>query len=464
MRPRRTILAMFALGVALAIPAGAAEQQRRDVRLVIHPAAEPRPALKYQLLPPLLERRSGNAALHYCKWPHERTAMLGDTKLWMNIVKWIDTPLDELRNEKQVPDWLAAGDSSLFQILQRGARCESVDWDLPIREQEFWSILLPDVQSMRAAARLLAVRARLQIVAGKKEEALATLRVGYALGRHVGQGQTLVQGLVGVTIVGMMNRQLEDLIQQPGVPNLYWALASFPRPAVDFRLAFEAEAASLDLSYPALRELDRRPINAEECSRILDRILKGIAWTTAEEKLFDPSLIAKRIAEGAPRARKALRDWGRAEDEVRAMPDNQAVLLYTLRVYEEQRDSLFKWFALPYPQAQAGLEKADAALRSTQEIIPLAGTMLPAVSRVKVAESRIDRDLNALQVVEAIRLFGAARGRLPETLAEITEVPVPADTLRGQPFIYQRRGAEAVLESPSPQTAQLTYRIQLAKP
>ena len=49
---------------------------------MLYPAREPRPALKYQLLPPLLERRPGNAALHYLKVPHEQTHLFADAAFW----------------------------------------------------------------------------------------------------------------------------------------------------------------------------------------------------------------------------------------------------------------------------------------------------------------------------------------------------------------------------------------------
>ena len=36
-------------------------------KLVVSPAGEPRPALKYPLLPPLLDRQPGNAAIMYTR-------------------------------------------------------------------------------------------------------------------------------------------------------------------------------------------------------------------------------------------------------------------------------------------------------------------------------------------------------------------------------------------------------------
>ena len=71
------------------------------IQIVLHPAGEPRPALKYRLLPPFLDRRPGNAAVNYLKVPHEHTALYSDGEFWTTICKWIEMPLPELRDEKE---------------------------------------------------------------------------------------------------------------------------------------------------------------------------------------------------------------------------------------------------------------------------------------------------------------------------------------------------------------------------
>jgi hypothetical protein len=76
----------------------------------------------------------------------------------------------------------------------------------------------------------------------------------------------------------------------------------------------------------------------------------------------------------------------------------------------------------------------------------------PAHERVRVLEKRFDRDIKALQCLEAIRLYGAAHHRdLPETLNQITRWTVPHDPVTEQPFVYALSGDTAILESPAPQ-------------
>ena len=114
------------------------------------------------------------------------------------------------------------------------------------------------------------------------------------------------------------------------------------------------------------------------------------------------------------------------------MPVCQAVLIAALRQYEEIQDEMFKWMYLPYPEAIAGMKKADAKMRelfrSGQEIIPLASLLLPAISAAKVPKPDRSGTSPSSAIFEAIRLYAAAHdGQLPEKLSDITDVPVPLD-------------------------------------
>ncbi len=104
--------------------------------------------------------------------------------------------------------------------------------------------------------------------------------------------------------------------------------------------------------------------------------------------------------------------------------------------------------SLPNPFVQ--IEKA---IETERKAAGLAGALIAdqpdaGQERCRVIVKRFDRDLAALQCVEAIRSYAATHGRqLPKTLAEITEVSVPTDPLHDAPFQYAVTGSTAVLES-----------------
>ncbi len=265
----------------------------------------------------------------------------------------------------------------------------------------------------------------------------------------------------------MMSKQVETLIQQADAPNLYWALMSLPRPLVDFRSGYDGEFASVYLSYPELRDLDKKDRSPDEWRRLLHKMLVDFA------KYFgggDPTLLylggVGSMLEGYPRAKSFLIAQGRSAAEVEAMPVAQVVLLYTMQTYDELRDDMYKWFSLPYPEARAGLVQAESQLKKSvgdgREILPIAGMLLPAVRSCKEAETRMSQQIAALEVLSALRLYAAAHdGKLPESLKDITEVPVPLDPFRDESFIYVRDGDRARFESPFPTSNPLKYEIQI---
>jgi hypothetical protein len=70
----------------------------------------------------------------------------------------------------------------------------------------------------------------------------------------------------------------------------------------------------------------------------------------------------------------------------------------------------------------------------------------PAHERVRMVAKKLDSNLNALQCIEAIRLYAAKHeGQLPDKLSDIAEVKVPDDPLTGGAFEYRRTAAGAVL-------------------
>lgn len=421
-------------------------------RLTLHPAAEPRPALKYALLPGLLDRRPGNAAVLYNKLGLEFRGGAEFAEEINKVVQWSEDarPLDEFPREEAravVARW-----RQVLDDLEYASRREQCDWELPFRERNPITMQLNDVQECRGYARLLRLQARLQIAEGDFEGAIATLRTGYALARHVACGQTFIHALIGMAIAGHMNGELEELISQPAAPNLYWALASLPRPFVDLRVSTEEEYNMVYLMYPELRNIGSQRHPAEYWSRLLDKLAADVAeWNDEAWKGYSKLTLAARTAQRYPEAKRRLIESGRSPEEVAAMPVAQVVLLYTMQNYDASRDEAFKWLALPYPEAAAGFDKFQALASATgeQEIIPLFSVLAPATGAVARAAARSERSIAMLRTIEALRIYAAAHGgQGPKRLEDVAEVPIPSDPVSGRPFVYRAEGEKAVLEAP----------------
>ena len=76
--------------------APAKEDETPVTRLVVRPALPPRAALKYRLLPPLLDRRPGNAAVMYNK-----IGLTAAGKDWdetqEKLSEWLELPIGSRR-------------------------------------------------------------------------------------------------------------------------------------------------------------------------------------------------------------------------------------------------------------------------------------------------------------------------------------------------------------------------------
>jgi hypothetical protein len=80
-----------------------------------------------------------------------------------------------------------------------------------------------------------------------------------------------------------------------------------------------------------------------------------------------------------------------------------------------------------------------------------------------MAIERNDRQVATLRVIEAIRMYAATHdGQLPNTLSDITEVPVPDDPVTGLPFEYKLENSKARLSGPTFRDVALNYEITMA--
>ncbi|MBI2825616.1 MAG: hypothetical protein HYX69_13110 [Planctomycetia bacterium] len=414
---------------------------------------EPSPALKYRLLPSFLELRPGNAAVVYTKITGGLE--FRNSKEWGDIDEkisdWMSAPLDQIPREEA----RKALDHYSYHLDQvaAAARMETCDWQLPIRDERPWAIRLPEVQSARTIARAVALRARLEIAEGKYDDALRTLQTGFALGRHVAQGRTLINGLVGVAICAIMFEQVETLIRQPDAPNLYWAIMAMPRPLIDLRPGYDAEMHFVDFAFPKLQDPAAARFSAEEWREMLDKIGNILAELGEPpgrpDALVGPALAVKVY----PQAKARLIASGRPADEVERMPVAQVVVLSIMEDYRRVHDEVFKWMFVPFWQRQPGEEAAEEAIRHARdnmEGFPLI-EVLPAARAASMAQARIERRVAALAAVEAIRIYAAGHGgKVPARLTDITEAPVMIDPVTGQPFGYSAVERTATITAPAP--------------
>lgn len=165
-------------------------------------------------------------------------------------------------------------------------------------------------------------------------------------------------------------------------------------------------------------------------------------------------------------AREQIVQMGLNVDLVKTWSPLHVVLIDDVMHYEHYRDELGKLMNLPYWQAKPGMEEALALINQNLKKWPTLA-LVPAVEKVKRAQTRTDQRLAYLQIMEGIRLHALKNGgSLPATLAEI-KLPLPLDPATGKPFEYSVDKGVATLhgENLYPGTAALNryYEIRLNK-
>jgi hypothetical protein len=441
-----------ALGALPLCPAvhGAEKTNDKSVEvrtLSLVPAAEPVPAMSYRLLPRYLDQKSGNAALLY----YSAAALCPDGEpedIHEKIGDWRKLPVEQL-DRKEVDEALSSF-SNCFHLIKLAAQRSYCQWEMPL--EDGYAMQLPHLSTFRRMIMAMQLQIRLKIADKQTDQALEMLQHGLYMGRGIAQGPTVIQDLVGVAITALLLKEVEGLIQMPDSPNLYWALTALPDPMIDMRSSLEYEREILFVEFPQLRNLESEVLSPAQASDFMKKIqtFGGGMGDLPFKGLLPVGWVMMHYSD----AKEYLARKGYSQERIEALPAAQAVLIYQKQEYLEILDSLFKWFELPYSQAQPHLKKGEQRLNdhlSTKGIkANLFCTLLPALSRITFLQARLDRNIALLRTVEAIRMFAAGHsGQLPGSLAEITAVPIPADPMTGKDFIYRRIDARnARLEAP----------------
>jgi len=452
----------------------------KRIVLTVSPASEPQPALRYPLLPTNLEQTPGNGAAFYYRGL-VMFSMHADDRRRAELEKisdWLECPLRDIPVEEAKK--LLRGFTNAFREIERGAFCETCDWGHRLRDlrgPETVAFILEDFSQARILARALACQARVQIAEGKTQEALRTLRIGLQFSRDLAREPLLITGLIASVSASTMLTVLEDFVQLPDAPNLYWSLANLPQPFIDIRPAMDFE---MDMPYRLIPELK----DAESSKRTPE---EWNAWMHASFEELMPLLandinveiaatrfaLSWKILEGFPRAKQALIASGLPAERVERMAVGQVLAIHTARTYAHTRDEMYKWLAVPYPQSAIRMDQAEKQLRkdgylgpnATQEIIPLGSMLMPAMTRVLGRTMRIEQRVRALQALELLRWHATLHERkFPAKWDEVQLVPPPLDPFTGQPFPFQLEGAQLVLvaldEPLRPLGETLIFRLQ----
>jgi protein-tyrosine-phosphatase len=205
----------------------------------------------------------------------------------------------------------------------------------------------------------------------------------------------------------------------------------------------------------------------EQFRRFAKQVMEQMANGNTKPQILSAEELETACKQALPVAKHALAEAGFSSKKIDAMSIHQVALIYTMQLHHELIDAAMKNYSLPYPMAvkgfKAGQAVADRARADKSEIIPIASQIYPAITQTRFAVVRGDRQIAALRVIEAFRIYAASHdGKLPDQLTDITEVPIPEDPITMRPFEYQRDGNKATLQGPTVRDVPLSYEITMA--
>jgi hypothetical protein len=240
---------------------------------------------------------------------------------------------------------------------------------------------------------------------------------------------------------------IEEMLEQRGCPNLYWAFTNLPDPLIGCEKGRAGERLILSTVFNDLNS--DRPMTAEQLKKFIDPLDALLDQSVPIEPgkriraLLDKS--AKDPAKPAA-ARERLIESGLSALAVRSFPVDQVLLLDEKREFDERFDELTKFMRLSAWQVEALIEK----VKPYKEPAFFADALLPGQYNVRRAQGRLEQRIALLRHVEAIRLYAAEHnGAFPAKLADCT-VPVPDDPFTGKPFGYELSGKTAHVRGTPP--------------
>lgn len=430
--------------------------EMRTYDLTVSAANESSPALKYSLFPEIDQTVPGNAATHYFRAIIHSMEIPRPTpdqsQLEMN---WYDSRSGDLPLD-QVKPWLAARHLVLLEI-EAATRCESCDWGIrfqDLRGRDVVEIRLAEFQQMRQLARILKLKAQVEIAEKRVDDAIATLRKLYRVARDINTAPSVIVSLISAAVVAITNETTIELISTEHSPNLYWPLRMLPDPIVERHAATRLDVNTLFQLVPFLKDADTANRTNEEWQRLLTESVAYLRMMTSSYPAVGPPKAVDQLSatvlvlRSYPIAKRALIADGMDEARVDKMPVGQVVAIYARNCFQVVADEYLKWSSLPYYEGDARVQGLFRELRergyiasgqpsSDRDPLGFNQRLLPSYLTGE-AYIRQSRMIALLSTVEAIRLHAACnQGKLPDQLADVKTVPVPTDPATNKPFLYR---------------------------
>lgn len=477
-------LLLCGLAIWLAVAPVKTLAQQETAQVKITPAAEATPPLRFVFWPPPNRQVERDASAMFLRASlmleqSARTELLTreQNEAWLSG-EWQPDQENDIRefvNRHRVVS------EELERMTDRMAvHFSSVPEDMAT--MEILGFLLPEIQRSRDLARLLALRARLEIHDGRWDAFARTMQSLFRLSNVVSEANDfVVSQLVAIAIAELAMKRIEEAAAVPGAPNFYWALASLPPELFQVRRSMNYEVSSLQRVVPEINHLSDEILGADKSRQLLREYSQAIT-TIIESSGADPSgevlrgqALLANLAVGvsmvslADEARGHLRKDEAWAERVDQLSDAEVVLRFIARQLQSIGDNYLKWYWLPDSIRGNYVDRSQRmfdGLTVGDKLKPanmLAQYLLPSLFAFDAASHRIRRTRARLATVEAMRMHAEQHGVLPGSLSAM-DIPAWPDPVTGADFSYTRSTPNrAVLKQDKFRNTLNTFEIELIK-
>ena len=349
----------------------------------------------------------------------------------------------------RVSDWLDQNEQPLRKIAD-AARCERyyspliTNRDDPHGPIPLALVWLPGVQQSRSVARMLIARSMLQLGEDHAEAAWNDLLTCHRLGRLIGTGATIIEGLVGLSLGNLcVEAELTFLreTRPTSAQARQYRFNLYEMPSI----ARMSETVKLFERCQAIETLSAIAMDSNETAKILPK----------DEALTDEGML--NLKHTIDRIGIESIDWDLALVRTNQWFD-RAVAAMESPNYAERKAAMAQ-LTFELSTLKSTLLNPDAfndeialdAARGSQRIGDwMASMMLSVIVQAQTAETRARQREKNLDMALALAAFHADHAHYPERLAELRPKYMTSrieDLFTGLPPIYRRQGTGYLLYS-----------------
>ncbi len=426
--------------------ASAQEPKATTINLTVKPAGEPVPALQYRFRRTVDTLVEGDPTEHFRRIVAKYESIeVGDQKY-----KYLRNMWEQLEHgdPKEMRPIIAQYES-LFEPIHQFALCtfpEHVEY-----EHHTVSDYLDRFYVECVVSRELSYLLRMKVANSESvQESVELITDGMRLADYNARGSSIIHQLIGNAIYQQMFAEVRRLIERYPDVNLYWALSTVQRPLIRYANSVSNDMGELlelipDLSRERLSVTGQgNEFWVQQYRSMMDRveeILKKMAGESPARSRFLMALMLRNVGF----YRTHLRDYGYSGDRLKDLEEAQIVMLATRIEFEKATQCLEKMPFLELPAVDYVVRPENQLFdnqldKMTKDYFPACAMLGLFAFKVQVCfdeGAQAEVELHRLITLEAIRMFVAKHGQLPESLEDLDVVPALHNPLTKQPFEYK---------------------------